>query len=107
MCRDCESECPTQSFNADLGLSDPERCIECMRCVYICPDQVIRVDERMEAAYEDFKTHLHLTEAMMAAKMSKNTNSARLVSFFIVLPPKVKLQFWFHTCLGVPGPRQP
>jgi NAD-dependent dihydropyrimidine dehydrogenase PreA subunit len=71
MCRDCESECPTQSFNADLGLSDPERCIECMRCVYICPDQVIRVDERMEAAYEDFKTHLHLTEAMMAAKMSK------------------------------------
>jgi Fe-S-cluster-containing hydrogenase component 2 len=71
MCRDCETECPTQSFNADTGLSDPEKCIECMHCVYICPDEVIRVDEVFKQVYEEFKTHLHLTEAMMAVKRSK------------------------------------
>lgn len=71
MCRDCETECPTQSFDADAGLSDPETCIECMHCLYICPDQVIQVDERMKSWYEDFKTYCHLTEAMMEAKQSK------------------------------------
>lgn len=71
MCRDCETECPTQSFNADTGTSDPGKCIECMRCVTICSDQVIRVDEGFEQVYEKFKAHLHLTEEMMAAKKSK------------------------------------
>jgi Fe-S-cluster-containing hydrogenase component 2 len=71
MCLDCENECPTQSFNADTGLSDPQKCIECMRCVYICPDEVIAVDQRMEAAYDNFKESWHLTEEMMHAKQSK------------------------------------
>jgi NAD-dependent dihydropyrimidine dehydrogenase PreA subunit/flavodoxin len=71
MCRDCESECPTQSFDADTGFSDPTTCIECMHCLYICPDQVIQVDDRMEGTYEKFKAYCHLTEAMMEAKQSK------------------------------------
>ena len=37
MCCECETECPTEAFDADTGLSDIERCIECMRCVYIWP----------------------------------------------------------------------
>lgn len=71
MCRDCESECPTQSFNADAGTSNPATCIECMHCIFVCPDQVIQVDQRMKSWYEDFKTYCHLTEAMMEAKRSK------------------------------------
>ena len=71
MCRDCETECPTQAFNADLGQSDPGLCIECMRCVYICPDDVIKVDKRMKGVYENFKKSWHLTEEMMNAKQSK------------------------------------
>ena len=71
MCRDCETECPTQAFNADTGLSDPASCIECMHCVYICPDEVIEIDKRMKAAYEDFQSSWHLTEEMMRAKRSK------------------------------------
>ena len=71
MCRDCETECPTQAFNADTGLSNPERCIECMHCVYICPDEVLKVNERMKDAYEGFLTFWHLTEDMMNAKKSK------------------------------------
>ena len=71
MCRDCERGCPTQAFDAETGLSDPERCIECMRCVYICPDRVLRVGERMKDAYRGFLTGWHLTEEMMNAKRSK------------------------------------
>lgn len=71
MCRDCETDCPTQSFNADTGLSNPADCIECMRCVYICPDQVIEIDKRMQGAYSNFKASWHLTEEMMRAKQSK------------------------------------
>jgi NAD-dependent dihydropyrimidine dehydrogenase PreA subunit len=71
MCRDCETECPTQAFNADTGLSDPADCIECMHCLYICPDEVIEIDKRMKGAYNDFLASWHLTEQMMRAKKSK------------------------------------
>jgi hypothetical protein len=42
-----------------------------MRCVYICPDQVIKVDDRMEAFYGRFLDYWHLTEEMMGAKRSR------------------------------------
>lgn len=71
MCRDCETECPAQAFDADAGDSDIKKCIECMRCVYICPDQVIKIDPRMEEAYSVFLAYWHLTEDMMNAKKSK------------------------------------
>jgi ferredoxin len=71
MCRDCETGCPTQAFDADSGLSNPADCIECMHCLYICPDQVIEIDKRMQAVYSDFKNDWHLTEPMMRAKKSK------------------------------------
>lgn len=71
MCRDCETECPTQAFDADSGLSDPGTCIECMHCAYICPDEVIQVDPRMGAAYEDFLSFWQLTDDLLNAKRSK------------------------------------
>jgi Fe-S-cluster-containing hydrogenase component 2 len=80
MCRDCEIECPTQAFDADTGLSDPERCIECMRCVYICPDQVLRVDG-LKDVYAGFLTYWHLTEEMMNAKKSKIITQAWQTAF--------------------------
>lgn len=71
MCRDCEAECPTQAFNADTGLSEPAECIDCMHCLYICPDEVIEIDKRMKNTYEGFKAFWNLTETMMEAKQSK------------------------------------
>ncbi len=71
MCRDCEAECPTQAFNADSGLSEPAECIDCMHCLYICPDEVIEIDKRMKDTYEGFKASWNLTETMMEAKQSK------------------------------------
>jgi NAD-dependent dihydropyrimidine dehydrogenase PreA subunit/flavodoxin len=71
MCRDCENECPTHAFDADTGLSDPASCIECMHCVYICPDKVLKVDERMKDFYARFLTNWCLTEEMMNAKKGR------------------------------------
>ncbi len=71
MCRRCETECPTQSFNADTGLSDFATCIDCMHCVYICPQQVIKINEGMKGAYQNFLADYCLTEEMMSAKKSR------------------------------------
>jgi len=81
MCRDCETECPTQAFNADSGLSEPSSCIECMRCVYICPDEVIEVDKRVKAFYGDFLAFWNLTEDMMKAKRSKIISDSTQTAF--------------------------
>ncbi len=71
MCRKCEDECPNQAFNADAGQSDPLKCIECMHCVYLCPDKLLKVDDRMKDAYDAFLENWHLTEEMMSKKRSR------------------------------------
>lgn len=71
MCRKCETECPNQSFNADTGLPDPLNCITCFHCVYICPDKVIKLDDKMKEFYPHFLKQWHLTDEMMEAKKSK------------------------------------
>ena len=70
MCRDCETECPTQAFDADTGLSNPRTCIGCMHCVYICPDQALKVDD-MQGVYTAFLSNWQVTEEMMNAKKSR------------------------------------
>jgi ferredoxin len=81
MCGSCEIECPTRAFDADTGFSDPLRCIECMHCVYICPEQAIKIDERMKDAYDDFLADWHLTEEMMDEKKSKIITEAWQAAF--------------------------
>ena len=71
MCRLCEDECPTLAFDADTGLSDIETCIECMRCVYICPEGVIHCDPKMKEDFQLFLDYFHLNDAMLNAKQSK------------------------------------
>ncbi len=71
MCRECEIECPTKSFDADSGLSDPMTCIECCRCVSICPDSVIQIDQRMKDIFDKWLAGWHLTAEMMNAKQCK------------------------------------
>jgi Fe-S-cluster-containing hydrogenase component 2 len=80
MCLRCENECPNEAFDADAGLSDPATCIECMHCVYICPDEVVKADERMEGVYQDFLKDWHLTEEIMQAKRSKIITEASQVA---------------------------
>lgn len=70
-CRLCEDECPSRAFDAEIGQSDPRRCIECMRCVYLCPEGAIAADERMGKAYGEFLRHWRLSEELMQAKRSR------------------------------------
>jgi Fe-S-cluster-containing hydrogenase component 2 len=81
MCRDCETECPARAFDADAGLSDPAQCISCMHCVYICPDDAVKVDERIGVTHEQFLSSWHLTEEMMNAKRSKIITEAWQAAF--------------------------
>lgn len=70
MCMDCETQCPTQAFDAEAGLSDPRTCLGCMRCVYVCPEEVLKVGDA-QGTYELFLSNWHLTEEMINAKKSK------------------------------------
>ncbi len=70
MCGLCESECPDRAFDAEAGLSDPQRCLECLHCVYICPDQVLAIEDQ-RSYWPTFLQRWHVTEEMMAAKQSK------------------------------------
>jgi len=76
MCRACETECPTQAFAADTGLSDPGLCIECMHCVYICPEKVVKVDDHSIDTYAEWLANWHLTDEMMNAKKSRIITAA-------------------------------
>lgn len=71
MCRLCEDECPTLAFDADTGLSDDALCIECMRCVYLCPESVVQCDPKMKEDFQLFLDYFHLNDEMLDAKQSK------------------------------------
>ncbi len=70
MCRDCEELCSTGAFNADLGKAEAEKCILCMRCLAICPDQVIEINDMTEA-FQDFVERLGLTPELLASRKSQ------------------------------------
>ncbi len=52
-----------------------------MHCVYICPDRVVKVDDRMKDAYDGFLANWNLTEEMMNAKKSRIITAARQAAF--------------------------
>jgi len=81
MCRNCETECPALAFNADTGLSDPERCIGCMHCVYICPDKVIKIDGGIKISHDQFLEFWNMTDEMMSARQSRIITEARQAAY--------------------------
>ena len=81
MCRNCETECPALAFDADSGLSDAERCIGCMHCVYICPDKVIGMDGGIKVTHEEFLDFFHMTEEMISSRKSRIITDARQTAY--------------------------
>ena len=79
MCRLCETQCPTQAFNADAGLSDPACCISCLRCARECPEHVITLGAA-QIPYEAFLKNWNITETMLNAKESKIITDFRQAS---------------------------
>ncbi|MBN1330560.1 MAG: EFR1 family ferrodoxin [Candidatus Heimdallarchaeota archaeon] len=70
MCFDCERLCPVHAFNAETGEANDELCIKCMRCLTICPDQVITINDLTEL-FNRFKERMDLSDAVLASKKSR------------------------------------
>jgi ferredoxin/flavodoxin len=70
MCLACEEQCPTGAFNAVSGKANTDLCIKCMRCVTICPDEVITINDLTEI-YRHFCERLNLTEELLASRKSQ------------------------------------
>jgi ferredoxin/flavodoxin len=71
LCGACESQCPTQAMDHRTGLSDPVKCIECLHCMYICPDKALKADDHMESFYPSFLKECNLTAELMSQKQSR------------------------------------
>jgi ferredoxin/flavodoxin len=76
LCGTCEADCPNQAMDSRTGLSDPAKCIECMRCVYNCPDKALKLDDHMGSYYPEFLKEWNLTDKMMEQKQSKIITAA-------------------------------
>jgi len=81
MCRKCEKECPSGAIDADSGISDIGKCIECLHCVYICPDQVLKGNEKMAEHYPVFLKDFNITDEFMSRKKSKIITSGLDAAF--------------------------
>lgn len=48
LCRACEEFCPTGAMDAETGRAAADSCIACLRCVAICPQRVLTVNDTRE-----------------------------------------------------------
>ena len=80
MCRLCETECPVNAMNADIGEVNLGTCLQCMHCVSICPDHALKTDDVTEI-FPNFMDRWHLTSENVEKKQS----------FFYSSYPKKKL----------------
>jgi ferredoxin len=71
LCGACEAECPAQAMDMRSGRSDPAKCIECLHCMYVCPEEALRADDRLRAVFPDFLKEWGLTEEILSHKQSR------------------------------------
>jgi ferredoxin len=71
LCGLCEAECPAQAMNMRTGESDPAKCIECMHCMCICPDNALQADDRIRKFFPAFLKDWGMTEENLAHKQSR------------------------------------
>ena len=69
MCQKCELECPTQAMEAESGEVDPTKCLTCMHCVVICPDNVLKLQD-LSKIFKRFQIRHHLTTEVANQKQS-------------------------------------
>ncbi len=71
LCGVCQAECPAQAMDAQSGKSDPAKCIECMHCMYVCPEKALQADDRIREFYPSFLGEWGMTDEILAHKQSR------------------------------------
>ncbi|MBN1438592.1 MAG: 4Fe-4S binding protein [Anaerolineales bacterium] len=71
LCGACEAECPVQAMDMLSGESDPAKCIECLHCLAVCPENALKTDERLGEFFPSFLKEWGLTEEILARKRSR------------------------------------
>ncbi|MBI9077295.1 MAG: EFR1 family ferrodoxin [Desulfatibacillum sp.] len=51
LCMECETQCPTGAMNAEKGESDIKLCIACLRCLDVCPEDCLKIND-MSGVFE-------------------------------------------------------
>ncbi|MEJ2248358.1 MAG: EFR1 family ferrodoxin [Candidatus Lokiarchaeota archaeon] len=46
LCYECEEGCPNRAFDAKKGKSDPKLCIRCFKCIQICQEEAIQIQDK-------------------------------------------------------------
>ncbi len=49
-CGLCAEKCPVQAIDFDKFIADPKKCISCMRCIKLCPEDARKINAMMVSA---------------------------------------------------------
>lgn len=49
MCMLCQEECPANAMDAEAGEAQAGKCICCLHCVQICPDEVLKINDMRDS----------------------------------------------------------
>ena len=70
MCMLCQEECPAGAIEAETGEAQAGKCICCLHCVQICPDEVLKIND-MTGSFQFKMENDKETPETLAKKKSK------------------------------------
>ena len=70
LCMACEDLCPSGAMHAASGEAERDKCIACLRCLSVCPEQVLTIND-MTPMWEMKLAMEQTTPAALDAKQSK------------------------------------
>jgi Fe-S-cluster-containing hydrogenase component 2 len=68
MCGLCEELCPTQAITAETGTADKNKCNTCLRCVAICLEGVLQINDMSKSWPQKLAMHGLTKEKMQQEK---------------------------------------
>lgn len=69
-CGVCQNVCPTNAMDIIKGKARRNKCIRCLRCLYNCPEEAIKMPN-MTSHYKLMKNTLRLTDEILKNKKSR------------------------------------
>lgn len=70
MCGLCEELCPTGAMDMEAGCADINKCIACLRCLAVCPEEALQIND-LEATWPKKLEKSATTEEEMLKQQSR------------------------------------